>query len=162
MRKSHPICLPWHIVVHGYREPGSTGELHTSDWLEATLHMNTSDGRAVRMMEFLTVEELERIVAWLEQVRDHLPVKDLEMVDPNIWFKLVTRNRIPFVKLVVGSDAKDWLIADMAAGPRQMEGCIVMLKEQMARYPCRCRRPHCFDAVLEEVRHKNPFPVRRA
>lgn len=142
MRTSRPTRLPWRIVVHGYHEPGSTGELHTSDWLDATLYMNTSDGRSVRTMEFLLVEELERIVAWLEQVRDRLPVRDLEMIDPDISFKLITRNRIPFVKLIVGSDPKRWLITDMATDPRQMEDCIGMVKEQIARYPCRCGWPH--------------------
>ena len=134
--------LGWRIVVQGYRLPGSVGKLFDSDWLDATLYMHVGQGMVKRSLKFLLVEELERIVVWLERVRDHMPVDDLDLIDPAFRLKLITRNRVPFVKVIHGSDPKRRLVVDQSTDIAALNACVVMVQEQIDLFPCRCGHPH--------------------
>lgn len=161
MSTHHIPDLGWHIVVHGYRLPGSVGTLFDSDWLKATVHMRTGQGMVKRSLKFLLVEELERLALWLERVRRQEPVEDLEMVDPAFRFKLITRNRIPFVKVIHGTDPKRRLVVDQPTDTAALNACLAMVMEQLARYPCRCAHPHgtgpADDAVVLLIQDPQPL-----
>lgn len=149
MSTHHIPDRAWHIVVHGYRLPGSAGTLFDSDWLKATLHMRAGQGVVKRSLKFLLVEELERLALWLERVRRQEPVDDLELIDPALRFKLISRNRIPFVKVIVGLDPKRRLVVDQPTDRASLNGCIAMVNEQLARFPCRCGHPHEWSSGAE-------------
>jgi hypothetical protein len=142
MKMEHCPELNWRMIVHGYHLPGSVGKAFDSDWLDATLYMHAGQGMVKRSLKFLLVEELERIVVWLERVRDHVPVDDLELIDPAFRFKLITRNRIPFVKVIHGSDPKRRLVVDQSTDIAALNACMEMVKKQIGLFPCRCGRRH--------------------
>lgn len=159
MSAHHIPDLAWHIVVHGYRLPDSAGTLFDSDWLKATLHMRAGQGVVKRSLKFLLVEELERLGLWLEQVRCQEPVDDLELVDPALRFKLITRNRVPFVKVIHGTDPKRRLVVDQLTAPASLNACVAMVQEQIASFPCRCGHPH--DTRINGGATDQPDPSRQ-
>lgn len=148
MKMQHPPELNWRIIVHGYHLPGSVGTLFDSDWLDATLYMHAGQGMVKRSLKFLLVEELERMVLWLRSVRAGIPVRDLRLVEPELRFKYITRNRVPFVKLIYEKDERRRLTADTWAVPAELDALLGMLAAQLKHFPCRCAGHH--DLTLPE------------
>ena len=148
MSTHQPPDLAWRIVVQGYRLPGSVGTKFDSDWLKATLHMRAGQGVVKRSLKFLLLEELERLVSWLRSVRAGIPVRDLQLVEPELRFKYITRNRVPFVKLIYEKDERRRLTADTWAVPTELDALLGMLAAQLKHFPCRCAGHH--DLTLPE------------
>ena len=87
--------------VKGYHFKNLHNKLHDSDWLDAKLIMIISKRKIKINLGFLIIEELERIYSWLNQIlnKTNMDCK-LEFIDPNLKFRIMTRSKIPVLKII--------------------------------------------------------------
>lgn len=134
--------LAWKIHVSGYMEPDATAEQNACDWLQATIHIRTTDGFKQYPLPLLTVEILENIAEWLKLIRNGELVQELDTLDPDFRLLVVKRAGARFVKLICRSDPRRRHNVDLPAEQTLIDGQIDMIEQLIACFPCRCRKPH--------------------
>lgn len=143
MKMKNHIGEELKIKVSGYMLLDSHGVLYNSDWLKTELLIISKDQNYKRELEFLTIEELERIIFWLELIQgNQMTIKRLDFVDPTIFFLLVRRGGLALIKLVNADYDKSYISWDLQATTENLNNFICQLKNLVLKFPCRCGQKH--------------------
>jgi hypothetical protein len=131
------------LNISGYMLANSEGVQNSSDWLRANLQITQQDQYYERELEFLTLEELERLICWLESIEQKKTTeKRLDFVDPNLFFLITQRSGSTFVKLVDLQEDQSHVSWDMLATDVNLTNSIRQLKKTIVDFPCRCGHEH--------------------
>jgi hypothetical protein len=127
------------IEVKNYHFKNLYNKLYDSDWLDAKLIIINSAGKVSINLEFLLVEELERIINWLNQLLNKSNVTNkLEFIDPNLRLKLMTRSRIPVLKVLYNVNETTIECWELIIKTADINKLVNELKKTINNYPCRC------------------------
>ncbi len=127
------------IEVKNYHFKNLYNKLYDSDWLDAELIMINSTGKVSINLELLLVEELERIINWLNQVLNKNNVTNkLEFIDSNLRLKLMTRSRIPVLKILYNVNETTIECWELILKTADINKLVNELKKTINNYPCRC------------------------
>jgi len=130
------------INVKKYKFDNLYNKLYDSDWLEAELIMIISSRKIKINLEFLIVEELERIYFWLiDKLNNRGTGTKLKFIDPNLKFKIMTRSNMPVLKVIyyLNDSIESWELLINPANISSLASCI---KTIIINYPCRCGKTH--------------------
>jgi hypothetical protein len=127
------------IEVKNYHFENLYNKLYDSDWLDAELIMINSTGKVSIKLELLLVEEIERIIDWLIQVLNKSNVTNkLEFIDPNLRLKLMTRSRIPLLKVIYNINETTIECWELILKTDDINKLVNEFKKTINNYPCRC------------------------
>ena len=127
------------IKVKNYHFKNLYNKLYDSDWLDAELTIINSTGKVSINLELLLVEELERIINWLNQILNKNNVTNkLEFVDPNLRLKLMTRSSMPVLKVMYNINENIIECWELLIKTADINKLVNELKITINNYPCRC------------------------
>ena len=127
------------IKVKNYHFKNLYNKLYDSDWLDAELTIINSTGKVSINLELLLVEELERIINWLNQILNKKNVTNkLEFVDPNLRLKLMTRSSMPVLKVMYNINENIIECWELLIKTADINKLVNELKITINNYPCRC------------------------
>ena len=127
------------IKVKNYHFKNLYNKLYDSDWLDAELTIINSTGKVSINLELLLVEELERIINWLNQILNKNNVTNkLEFVDPNLRLKLLTRSSMPVLKVMYNINENTIECWELLIKTADINKLVNELKITINNYPCRC------------------------
>lgn len=127
------------IKVKNYHFKNLYNKLYDSDWLDAELTIINSTGKVSINLELLLVEELERIINWLNQILNKNNVTNkLEFVDPNLRLKLLTRSSMPVLKVMYNINENIIECWELLIKTADINKLVNELKITINNYPCRC------------------------
>ncbi len=127
------------IKVKNYHFKNLYNKLYDSDWLDAELTIINSTGKVSINLELLLVEELERIINWLNQVLNKNNVTNkLEFVDPNLRLKLLTRSSMPVLKVMYNINENTIECWELLIKTADINKLVNEFKKTINNYPCRC------------------------
>lgn len=131
------------IAVRGYCYEQSFGKLFESDWLIAELKILRKESFVVTNLDFLLIEELERIRYWfIDILSEKIKDSHLDFVDPNLnmfFLKNGTKDSIRIVYSLNYVKNEAW---EIEASNVILENLIKQLETLLIRFPCRCRQDH--------------------
>ena len=127
------------IKVKNYHFKNLYNKLYDSDWLDAELTIINSTGKVSINLELLLVEELERIINWLNQILNKNNVTNkLEFVDPNLRLKLLTRSSMPVLKVMYNINENTIECWELLIKTADINKLVNELKITINNYHCRC------------------------
>lgn len=127
------------INIISYRKKNSYNKLYDSDWLKAELII-VNDGNTFKTpLNFLIVEEIERIIQWLNDIeKPNEGIKTLEFIDPKMKLRQITRSNIKVLKFIYDTNSKMKECWELIINTSN----IFILKQEfhdiLTKYPCRC------------------------
>jgi hypothetical protein len=128
------------LSVNGYKIPDSKDLLYTSDWLSASIAINSNNDFLNKELDFLLVEDFERILSWLNETNQP---KRLEFVDASFSFLRFKRSKIPFLKIInqefESEEATTW---DLHLSDENIKMFTKEVKVLQEKFPCRCGLLH--------------------
>lgn len=128
------------LTVNGYKIPESKDLLYTSDWLTASIAINSNNDFLNKELEFLLVEDFERMLLWLNETNQP---KKLEFVDASFSFLRFERSKIPFLKIIKqefeSEEASTW---DLHLSEENIKMFTKEVKALQEKFPCRCGLLH--------------------
>ena len=129
--------------VKGYHFKNLHNKLHDSDWLDAKLIMIISKRKIKINLGFLIIEELERIYSWLNQIlnKTNMDCK-LEFIDPNLKFRIMTRSKIPVLKIIYYINETKIECWELIISIDNLNNLANEIKAIINNYPCRCGMIH--------------------
>ena len=141
MKNHNGDLLKIHVIK--YQFDSLYNKLYDSDWLEAELIMIISKRKIKINLEFLIVEELERIYYWLIQLlnKNYADTK-LEFIDPNLKFKIMTRSKIPVLKIIYYTNTTIIECWELIINNVNIISLATNIKTLINNYPCRCGKTH--------------------
>jgi hypothetical protein len=131
------------IDIKKYRFNDLYNKLYDSDWLEAELLIK-KDLEVVKItLDFLVVEELERINNWLIKLTDYKYNKTmLDFIDSNMIMKLFTRSNIKVIKMLYYTNDNSIESWELIANNRNLNRLAYEIRKLIIAYPCRCGFTH--------------------
>jgi hypothetical protein len=131
------------IHVINYHFHNLYNKLYDSDWLDAELIMIISKRKIKINLEFLILEELERIYLWLIQIgnKENMDIK-LEFIDANLKFRILTRSKIPILKIMYCISDTKIVCWELIINTANLNSLANNMKTIINRYPCRCGKTH--------------------
>jgi hypothetical protein len=131
------------IEIKKYHFKELNNKLYDSDWLDADLIIkNGADSKKIKL-EFLLVEELERIVFYLMELANNNYLKTkLEFIDPNFKLKLFTRSKIKVVKVLYYWADRRIDTWELIANKVNLIILADEIRMLVVAYPCRCGFTH--------------------
>jgi hypothetical protein len=131
------------IHVINYQFDNLYNKLFDSDWLEAELIMIISKRKIKINLEFLIIEELERIYFWLIQILNkNYADSKLEFIDPNLKFKIMTRSKIPVLKIIYYMNDTKIECWELIINTANINSLANKINKIIINYPCRCGKTH--------------------
>lgn len=131
------------IHVINYQFDNLYNKLYDSDWLEAELIMIISKRKIKINLEFLIIEELERIYFWLIQILNkNYADSKLEFIDPNLKFKIMTRSKIPVLKIIYYMNDTKIECWELIINTANINSLANKINKIIINYPCRCGKTH--------------------
>ncbi|GAA4053210.1 WapI family immunity protein [Flavobacterium chungnamense] len=131
------------LLINGYKIPESEGILYNSDWLMATISINSNNEFLNKELDFLLVEDFDRILIWLNK-KDQ--PKRLEFVDASFSFLRFKRSNIPFLKIINQEFESDEAITwDLHLTEENINMFTNEIKILQEKFPCRCRLFHDYE-----------------
>ena len=133
------------INIFKYYLEDHYNQAYSSDWLDAELNLSIGDENFTVKLEFLTLEELERMQYWLQKVIDLKEGnKTLLFVDPNLKFKVMTRSNIKVLKVIYENAFEEIALAswELIITKQNLLFFIDQIREDLQRFPCRCNQRH--------------------
>jgi hypothetical protein len=128
------------LLIEGYKLSNSTDVLYDSDWLNATILISSNNEHINKKLEFLLVEDFERILIWLLE-KDH--PKKLEFVDASFSFLKFKRSKIPFLKIIHQElESKEATTWDLHLSEENIKMFTKEIKALQEKFPCRCGLLH--------------------
>ncbi len=141
MKNHNGDLMKIHVIK--YQFDNLYNKLYDSDWLEAELIMIISKRKIKINLEFLIIEELERIYYWLIQILNKkLADSKLEFIDPNLKFKIMTRSKIPVLKIIYYMNETKIECWELIINNSNIISLANNIKTLINNYPCRCRKTH--------------------
>jgi hypothetical protein len=131
------------IAVSGYCYEQSFGKLFESDCLIAELKILRKDNFVITNLDFLLVEELERIKTWFTEILS-APSLDsqLDFVDPNLnmyYLKDGSKQLFRVIYTLYYVKDESW---EIEANQLLIGKLIQQLETLLTRFPCRCKQVH--------------------
>jgi hypothetical protein len=131
------------IIVSGYHITNSHNKRYDSDWLDAELIIKNEYGVFIKQLEFLIVEELERMEVWLKNIFENkIQSKELDFVDPCLKLKLMKRSGIQVIKIIYETSESNKEVWEMRANENEIPQFIKGLNNILIKFPCRCGAKH--------------------
>ena len=131
------------INIISYRKKNSYNKLYDSDWLKAELII-VNDGKTFKTpLNFLLVEEIERIIHWLTDIqKQNKTIKTLEFIDPKMKLKQITRSNIKVLKCIYDTNSNMKECWEMIINSSNLSILKKEFKDLLTKYPCRCNLTH--------------------
>ncbi len=131
------------INIISYRKKNSYNKLYDSDWLSAELIIVSNGNTFKTRLNFLIVEEIERIIQWLNDIeKPNETIKTLEFIDPKMKLRQITRSNIKVLKFIYEANCTMKECWELIIN----SGNISILKQEfqdlITKYPCRCNLTH--------------------
>lgn len=124
------------LSIKDYKIPESEGILYNSDWLMATISINSNNEFFNKELDFLLVEDFDRILIWLNE-KDQ--PKRLEFVDASFSFLRFKRSNIPFLKIINQEfESKEAITWDLHLSEENIKMFTKEVKAVQEKFPCRC------------------------
>jgi hypothetical protein len=131
------------IEIKKYHFKDLNNKLYDSDWLDADLKIKNVAGSKKINLEFLLVEELERIVFYLmELANNNYSKTKLEFIDPNLKLKLFTRSKIKVIKVLYYRGDRNIEAWELIANKVNLIKLADEIRMLVVAYPCRCGFTH--------------------
>jgi hypothetical protein len=128
------------LSVNGYKIPYSKDFLYTSDWLTASIAINSNNDFLNKELEFLLVEDFERMLLWLNETNQP---KRLEFVDASFSFLRFKRSKIPFLKIINQEfESEEAITWDLHLSDENIKMFTKEVKALQEKFPCRCGLMH--------------------
>jgi hypothetical protein len=144
------------LNVNGYRMAQEKNGFD-SDWLDAEIIVSTENGDTKVALELFIVEEIERMIHWLEGVKaGTIRTKRLEFVDPNMVWMYLKKAGKPVLKVLITTDKETRTSIDIILTEATIETMHAQLNAILINYPCRCGQPH---ETITELGTRIPFSL---
>ena len=128
------------LSVNGYKIPDSKDLLYTSDWLSASIAINSNNDFLNKELEFLLVEDFERMLLWLNETNQP---KRLEFVDASFSFLRFKRSKIPFLKIINQEfESEEAITWDLHLSDENIKMFTKEVEALQEKFPCRCGLLH--------------------
>ena len=128
------------LSIKGYKILESEGILYDSDCLTATISINSNNEFLNKELEFLLVEDFDRILIWLNE-KDQ--PKRLEFVDASFSFLRFKRSNIPLIKIINQEfESKEAITWDLHLTDENIKIFTNEIKILQEKFPCRCGLRH--------------------
>lgn len=127
------------INIISYRKKNSYNKLYDSDWLKAELII-VNEGKTFKTpLNFLIVEEIERIIQWLNDIeKPNETIKTLEFIDPKMKLRQITRSNIKVLKFIYDTNStlkESW---ELIINSNNISKLKQEFQDLLTKYPCRC------------------------
>lgn len=143
MKITNHLGNKFEINISNYHFENNHYNQFDSDWLDAGLIMKNGNETFKIKLEFLIIEELERIVHWLSKIlEDKTEKKSLLFVDPNLKFRIMTRSKINVLKIIYEIDEFELAVWELIITKENILLLIDQLREDLRLFPCRCLHSH--------------------
>ncbi len=131
------------IRIKGYQLKNSFNSLFNSDWLDADLMIKKENRQFNMKLEFMLVEELERIQRWLTGIiKNEVLSKELDFIDPNLKFKLMSRSKMPVIKVIFYLNETEKEVWELFVTNQNMTRFVSEINALLIKFPCRCGYKH--------------------
>ena len=133
------------LRVIAYHYEYSFGKLFDSDHLKALLLIDLHDEKLNTPLDFLLVEELERIEKWLRSIQEQVYfIHHLDFIDPNFNVYVKDHGNTKKMQMVfTGNYVRD-VVWECEVNEEFLNNCIEQLRLIQRNFPCRCQQPHDF------------------
>lgn len=131
------------INISNYHYENNHSNQFDSDWLDADLILKNGNETFKINLEFLIIEELEKMVHWLSKIlEDKTEKKTLLFVDPNLKFRVMTRSKINVLKVIYEIDEFELAVWELIITKENILSFIDQLREDLRLFPCRFLHNH--------------------
>ncbi len=131
------------INIISYRKKNSYNQLYDSDWLKAELII-VNEGKTFKTpLNFLIVEEIERIIQWLNDIeKPNETIKTLEFIDPKMKLRQITRSNIKVLKFIYDTNRTIKECWELIINSSNISILKQEFQNLLIKYPCRCNLTH--------------------
>jgi hypothetical protein len=127
------------ICIQDYMMPLNPGVYFENNWLKGEIEISCEDHRKLIQLEFLQVEELMKLVEWIESIADKEKRYEtiFYFVDPMMKFRLWKRGRKELLKFIYHSEDKAIFTWDMLLKEENVQEFKNQLQELLIKFPIR-------------------------
>lgn len=131
------------IDIKKYHFDNLYNKVFDSDWLDAELVIKNDIEETKIKLEFLIIEELERIINWLLELSNNGIIdRQLNFIDSNMKLKLFTRSKIKVVKMLYNLNNNTIESWELIVTKTNLLLLADEIKKIIVAYPCRCGLIH--------------------
>lgn len=143
MKITNHLGNKFEIKISNYHFENNHSNQFDSDWLDADLIIKNGSETFNIKLDFLIIEELERMEHWLLSIMNgNTEVKSLQFVDPNLKFRTMTRSNIHVLKVIYEVDEFELAVWELMITKENLLFFIDQIREDLLRFPCRCEHNH--------------------
>lgn len=127
------------ICIQDYMKPFNPELYFDSNWLKGEIELSSADHRNIMQLEFMQVEELIRLMDWIEKTADK-EKRDgtiFYFIDPLMKFRLWKRGRKELLKFIYHSEDKSIYTWDLLLNEENAQEFKNQLQELLIRFPIR-------------------------
>lgn len=122
-------------------------KLFNSDWLDAEISIKNKERAFMTPLEFLLIEDFERILDWISGIEHKTTKKYLYFLDTQLVFMRTKRNNIPFIKVIYHLTDKDFISWDLEINEENLLDFKNKIQQNLKIWPCRCGMVHNYSKV---------------
>ncbi len=125
--------------VLDYMLPLDPGVYFSNNWLKGNIEISTEKRSKTIELEFLQVEELIKLVEWIEKTADKEKREStiFYFIDPSMKFRLWKRGRMELLKFICHSEDKSIYTWDMVLNEENVQEFIKHIQELLIKFPIR-------------------------
>jgi hypothetical protein len=127
------------IHIQDYMRPFKQEFYFDSNWLKGEIEISSADHRNIIQLEFMQVEELVKLVEWIEKIADKEKRDEtiFDFIDPLMRFRLWKRGRNELLKFIYHSEDKSIYTWDMVLNEENVQEFKNQVQELLIRFPIR-------------------------
>lgn len=127
------------ICIQNYMKPFIPELYFDNNWLKGEIEIASADHRNIIQVEFMQVEELIKLMEWIENTADK-EKRDgtiFYFIDPLMKFRLWKKGQKEFLKFIYHSEDKSIYTWDLLLNEENAQEFKNQLQELLIRFPIR-------------------------
>lgn len=122
-----------------YMLPFKPDNYYENNWLKGEIEISSGDERNIIPFEFMQVEELIRLLEWVEKTADKekRDEKTLIFIDPLMKFRLWKRGRKEFLRFICHSEDESIYTWDLILNEENVLKFKTQIQELLIQFPIR-------------------------
>lgn len=160
MKLINHLGYTFELRIEKYQIEYNENKLLDNDFLNASIVINNRDGAFSTPLNFLMVEDFDRMEEWLTLVCNTANSRIiLDFVDAELRFMKFTRGNIPYIKIIYQEHKKDAFTWDFIINKKNIHTLRMELQKMQHNYPCRCGQENKHSKItnIKKIRFRYHF-----